>query len=30
LQQYYPYVTFEVHRVMTVDEMVEVIKSLGE
>jgi len=30
LQQYYPYVTFEVHRVMTVDEMIEAIKSLGE
>jgi hypothetical protein len=30
LQQFYPFVTFQVHRVMTVDEMAEVIKSLAE
>ena len=30
LQQFYPYVTFEVHQVLTVDEMAEVIKSLAE
>ena len=30
LQQYYPYVTFEVHRVLTVDEMIEAVKSLAE
>jgi hypothetical protein len=30
LQQYYPYVTFEVHRVLTVDEMIEAVKSLAQ
>lgn len=30
LQQYYPFVTFEVHQVMTVDELGEVVKSLAE
>ena len=30
LQQYYPFVSFEVHQVLTVDEMAEVIKSLAE
>jgi len=30
LQQFYPFVTFQVHQVMTIDEMAEVIKSLAE
>ena len=30
LQQFYPFVTFEVHQVMTIDEMAEVIQSLTE
>jgi len=28
LQKYYPYVTFEVHQVLTVDEMAGVFKSM--
>ena len=28
LQQFYPFVTFQVHQVMTIDEMAEVAKSL--
>jgi hypothetical protein len=30
LQQFYPFVTFEVHQVMTIDEMAEVIQSMTE
>ena len=30
VQQYYPYVTFQVHQVMSVDEIAEVAKSLTE
>lgn len=30
LQRFYPYVTFEVQQVMTIDEMSEVIQSLTE
>jgi hypothetical protein len=30
LQQFYPYITFETHDVMTIDEMGEVAKSLQE
>ena len=30
LQRFYPYVTFEVRQVMTIDEMAEVIQSLTE
>jgi hypothetical protein len=30
LQQYYPFVTFQVHKVMSVDEIAEVAKSLTE
>jgi len=28
LQKYYPFVEFEVHQVMTIDEMAEVFKSM--
>jgi len=28
LQQFYPFVTFQVHQVMSIDEMAEVAKSL--
>lgn len=30
LQQFYPFVTFQVHQVMSIDEMAEVAKSLTE
>ena len=30
LQQFYPFVTFKVHQVMSVDEMAEVAKSMME
>ena len=30
LQKYYPFVNFEVHQVISIDEMAEVIKSLAE
>jgi hypothetical protein len=30
LQKYYPFVNFEVHQMISVDEMAEVIKSLAE
>jgi len=30
LQRYYPFVTFKVHQVMSIDEMAEVAKSLTE
>ena len=30
LQKYYPFVNFEVHQVMSIDQMVEVANSLAE